>query len=355
LCGIFGFITDRPSEENLELFKELCYLSAMRGTDATGVAIVSGEKIIIDKAPIPSPRFIKERLPVLEKGIAKANIVIGHTRKWTQGKPSDNENNHPIHSPNWVMVHNGICSSMDRIKGYKYRGEVDSEILLSYVEKEGIEKGLPNLVGYAAVALIDKKKPNGLYLWRHNEGVLLGFDRDSETIFFGSTEEIMENGLANELLFFSSFQIKKLPEDNLYKFTHEPLCVEDLGELKIKSSTNYWWQNRHKKDKDEEDDDPKKGKLWAWDVKKGMMVPITADNTATSTAGNTTNLPAKLTNRYYFEKQSIDFVHWRKEGKYFISSDALLVKIWDKDKMSHFLMTFEDAVKEGVIDKSVLL
>lgn len=341
MCGIFGFISDKPSEENVRLFRNLCYLSAMRGTDSTGLAIVVKDKVIIDKAPIPSPKYIKDVFPKYEKAIAKANIVIGHTRKWTMGKPSDNNNNHPISSDNWVMVHNGCCPSMDRIKGYKYRGEVDSEILLSYVEELGIEKGLSHLDGYAAVALINMKQLDSIYLWRHNETIHLGYDRDSETIFFGSTEDIMENGLSNELLFWSSYNLKKLPEDTLYSISHTPLCVSELADIELIKKPAWYNKPWNKRDKDKEDYASTK-KSYRYDVKLGMCV-LVEDGTDKS------NLPAIPTNRFYFPKQSVDFVHWVKVRNYYVSADGSLIKMWDKDKATHFMMKFDDAKKEGVL------
>jgi glucosamine 6-phosphate synthetase-like amidotransferase/phosphosugar isomerase protein len=354
LCGIFGFITYKPSEENLNLFKDLCYLSSVRGTDSTGIAVVVDDKVIIEKDHIEASEFLKKKMPKYEKRITKANIAIGHTRKWTQGKPEDNNNNHPIFSNNWVMVHNGVCSSMDRIKDYKYHGEVDSEILLSYVEKQGLEKGLANLQGYAAVALLNTKDPESIYLWRHNESLYLGYDRATETLVFGSTEDILEVGLANEMLLFSSFQIRKLPEDTLYRITCDPhskrgkvhLEIKELAEVEIKKPVYNWKSNWNKgpsttytsRDRSIEN------VTWEWNPELGCCVPIYEEDTIEAEVA--TGLP---TNRYYFPKQSVDFANWNRVGKSFVSSDGTLVKAWDKDKRVHFIMSFDDALTEGVI------
>jgi len=405
MCGIFGFVTNKPSKENYKLFEDLCFLSSSRGTDSTGIAVVHKDKVIIEKAPIPSPKFIEEKLPSYAKQIASANIAIGHTRKWTQGKPEDNNNNHPVVSDSWVMVHNGVCSQMDRIKGYKYRGEVDSEILLSYVEKYGLEKGLPKLQGYAAVAILNKADPSKLFLWRHNETVYLGYDKDTETIFFGSTEEILETGLANKLVLFTTFQIRKMPEDTLYHISANPLNLVEMCDLETEPKST-WWANKKGNDTygsnyRGNDHFPNRTR-YVWDPKKGMLVPdygtdskddkkdekeskdntpkcvylnddktcfkgFKTDKDASSPcpkdcsemymnkySGNTdkdkaTNIPATKLNRFWFPKQSVDFVHWIKAGKYYLSSDGLLIKMWDRDKAAHFIMTYADAISDGVI------
>src|SRR4030067_1091064 len=149
MCGIVGYITDKPAVDNYVFLTRLLYLAADRGTDATGVAITTKDNINIVKEAIPSDKFIKKHFGTLREAITKSSVILGHTRAATQGHQKDNNNNHPIHSESYIMVHNGICPSMDRIKGYPYKGEVDSEILLSYIEKNGIVKGLPELQGSA--------------------------------------------------------------------------------------------------------------------------------------------------------------------------------------------------------------
>lgn len=342
MCGIFGFVTSNPSKENLEMFTDLCHLSAVRGTDSTGIAIVSKNKLIIDKEPIPSPEFIKKRLPKYEGAIAKSNLVIGHTRKWTQGKPNDNNNNHPVISDNWILVHNGMCSSMDRIKGYPYKGEVDSEILLSYVEKHGIFEGLSYLQGYAAIASINIKKLDSLFLWRHKEDIYIGYDRNKETLFFCSSEDIAETGLANELLLFSTYQIREVPEDELYQISYNPLSIIDLGEIEIKKPVyqySHWGDKLWNKSKDKEDN---KGstKGWTWSNELQCLVPNEKEIIDATVIGD----------RYYFPKQSSDFTNWTKVNKCYVSPDGLLVKIWDKDKSTHFIVSLPTAIRETLID-----
>src|SRR3990170_2566348 len=133
MCGILGFCSDKPSEENYALLGDLLYISAARGTDATGIAIVKPEKVKVVKEDLPSDQFIKKYYGSLKKEVAKSKVVLGHTRLATQGHQRDNDNNHPIIGDKYVMVHNGTCPSMARIKDYKYKGTVDSEILLSHV------------------------------------------------------------------------------------------------------------------------------------------------------------------------------------------------------------------------------
>lgn len=385
MCGIIGFITDKPTEENYSLLGDLLFVSSERGTDATGIAIAENKKIKVVKEDVPSDKFIKKHYIGLKKEIAKSNVVLGHTRLATQGHQSDNHNNHPIVGEKYVMVHNGVCSTMDRIKDYPYKGKVDSEILLSYIEKKGLKDGLIELVGSAAVAIIKEGEPNTLYLWRHNNPLWLAYDPERKVLFFGSTEDILKEGLANLLNFFSSFQMRQIPENYLYKITCSPLSLEVLGEVEPKKTytyssyfkknkayigaSGYGWgdgydyeslesmgitgesnsgQTQHTSDtpKDRDGIDSqafiaiyKQVGACKWDAKKKIFTsePIPLEGISTA--------------RYFYTGQSLDFVHWTKlEGGGHVSIDKKLVKFYDPTAKKHFLMTVVDAIKEGLID-----
>jgi hypothetical protein len=218
-------------------------MSETRGADATGVAFQTQKsKFIIAKKAIAAKDFIKDELIKYKEALEVTNMAIGHTRFPTQGSPKDNNNNHPVESDNWILVHNGSVTSMPRIKEYKYKGEVDSEILVSYIECMGLEKALPFVErGTASIAIINKNEPNTLYLWRETNPMFLAYDDKSRTIFFSSQDNFLEVGLSNRLLFFSSFQIRKLPENLLVKITL-PLRMTNMGvieTMKYNSQANH--------------------------------------------------------------------------------------------------------------------
>ena len=391
MCGIFGFVTDHPSKVNVDLFQNVFDLSSIRGTDASGMAYVHEDKIVCEKAAIDTDKFLEKSFPQHIKDLCKTQIIMGHTRKWTQGKPEDNNNNHPIYSDHWFMVHNGTCSNMDRIKDYKYHGEVDSEILLSYVEKYGLEKGLPNLVGNGAVALMHINEPKAIYLWRHNEPIIVAYDRGSQTIFFGSTDTILENGLQNEMCLFSTFQRVKLPEDTLYRLSVNPLKLEEIAIVEInrpkysgrdystaysnyrdeyRGWPNYEWSSGTGSGSKGNSQGPIAERVaalmgktrtllgsYTFDEEKQALVCTDLlkkkdPQLLVHKAENDTTIK----NRFYFTKarQSMDFIHWSKVdplrgSRYYRSLDKVLVKIWDKTALAHFIMTYSDAIEAGLI------
>jgi predicted glutamine amidotransferase len=388
MCGILGFLTDQPSEENYKLLGDLLNISADRGTDATGIAIVEDKKIRVIKEDMPSDKFIKKHYIGLKKEISKASIVIGHTRLATQGHQRDNNNNHPIIGKKYVMVHNGTCSSMTRVTGYPYKGTVDSEVLLSYVEERGMKKGLEELQGSAAIALIKEGDPLTVHLWRHNNPLWIAYDPNKKTIFFASTEDILKEGLSNLLNFFSSFHIRQSEEHFLYKVTCHPLDIRIVDEIEPKSK--YVFSYRKTPAVDHTDYEYGYG----WD---GFGTTYTGDESECSehtpmnsdTPKDVSNVvdkdspnfaefsivykaamkcrwdsvnkvyttdplpPVPLHSRFYFDGSSMDFENWsRLEGGGHVSIDKKLVKFFDKDKKSHFLMTVSGAIREGLIDLS---
>uniref|UniRef100_A0A6M3IS35 glutamine--fructose-6-phosphate transaminase (isomerizing) n=1 Tax=viral metagenome TaxID=1070528 RepID=A0A6M3IS35_9ZZZZ len=384
MCGILGFITDKPSDENYVMLGDLLYISSSRGTDATGVAVV-GTKTKVVKEDIPADKFIVKYYKGLKRDIDKAKIVLGHTRLATQGHQKDNNNNHPIIGQKYIMVHNGTCSSMDKIKDYPYKGTVDSEVLLSHIEKKGLKEGLKALKGSAAVAIIKEDEPDVVYLWRHSNPLWVAYDPEKQVLFFGSTEDILKEGLSNLLNFFSSFHMRQLVEDVLYKVTCNPLKIEALVAIEpvgfgYTYSRKGYTGTMHRSTEEGDLEDYYNGYLQSAmlqniDKEDKSKTTATCSDTDVATAATfsqvyraltmcqwdkankvfTTDKLAELPDetKYYFSQCSCDFTNWnRLEGGGHVSIDKKLVKFFDHIKRTHFLMTVTDAIKEGMIDMS---
>ena len=377
MCGIIGFLTDKPAEQNYKLMGDLLYISSMRGTDATGIAVVNDKKIKVVKEDIPSDKFIKKHYIKLKNEITKAHTVLGHTRLATQGHQTDNNNNHPIIGEKYIMVHNGTCSSMSKIEGYPYKGTVDSEVLLSYVERKGLKGGLAELRGSAAVAIISNEEPNTVYLWRHNNPLWAAYDPDHKVIFFGSTDEILKEGLANMLNFFSSYHMRQIVEDILYKVTCNPLNIEAIEEVEPKTWSYTYNRMSGYGSSDYEGMYGYGSEEWRRSLnnneEKGNTNALSSENDGISckefeeaykalvrcgwdgedkifTTAPKPKSDTPLT-RFYFSGPSVDFINWsRLEGGGHVSIDKKLVKFFDHTRKAHYLMTVVDAIREGLID-----
>jgi len=217
-------------------------LSESRGAEATGICYNKQNKIVIAKDPISASVFLKEMMPKHTPAIEKTHVALGHTRYPTIGSPKDNNNNHPIESQNWILIHNGSVTSMPRIKDYPYKGQVDTEVLSSYIETYGLEKGLPYVErGSAAVAVMNKKDPSSIYLWREASPIVLAYNETSSTLFFASQRDFLERSLVNLIGFFSSFIIRELPANQLIHITTNPVSIKHIGYIEVMK----WNHNVH--------------------------------------------------------------------------------------------------------------
>ena len=337
-------------------------------------------------------------------GITNSHIALGHTRTPTQGSPKDNDNNHPVESDNWILVHNGSVSQMPRLPGYKYKGEVDSEVLVSYIEKYGLKEGLPYVErGTASVAVMNKNDLNTAYLWRETSPVELAYDDKTKTLFFASQENFLRKGLANILILFTSFQIRSLPSNLLIKVKLNPLTIEPLGNVAVMKYTynkniqmGYWGTRQETAKPLDLKFNPETNR---WEIASASKVaPIvglqelriiaylknngftdaeitrmTAETKAIiiSRSYNGTDIqinnegqihPLKtsisaetVSNRYYLGRISQDFKSWIKldaPNRGYISIDGTLIKKWDKEKQSHYIIELDGALDEELIDEA---
>jgi len=134
MCGIVGYIGKRDAYEVLiKGLKRLEY----RGYDSAGIAIYNGNKFNVYKC---HGKVSDLESHVAEKDIT-GNIGIGHTRWATHGEPND-INAHPHVSMNgkFTLIHNGIIENYAKLKasleekGYTFKGETDSEVLVNFIE-----------------------------------------------------------------------------------------------------------------------------------------------------------------------------------------------------------------------------
>ncbi len=188
MCGIVGYIgKDNGIDLVLEGLKELEY----RGYDSSGIAGLGKSQ---------DPFVFKEvgRINNLENKLKKqeisSNLVIGHTRWATHGKPSKN-NSHPHYnnSKNIFVVHNGIIENYLDIKkeliqkGYTFYSETDTEVIPNLIDyyfketkdfKKAIKMALNDLRGTYALLISSSLLDNRLFLARLGSPLVAGFAKD---------------------------------------------------------------------------------------------------------------------------------------------------------------------------------
>lgn len=189
MCGIVGAL---GAKLDAALLERLFIATEPRGKEATGFYFPSQG---INKDAFPVSTFLEAWKEQFLEGTENDNIFVGHCRLATHGEPEYIPNNHPIESENWIIVHNGVVSLKD-IENYPYKSDTDTENILAYVEKYGLEQGLTYVTSGAAVILVPKHEDNTFYLFKTSTAdMLIAYDMDNETMYVCSGERYMKAAL----------------------------------------------------------------------------------------------------------------------------------------------------------------
>ncbi|MEC1522283.1 glutamine--fructose-6-phosphate transaminase (isomerizing) [Neobacillus niacini] len=189
MCGIVGYIGLNDTKGILlKGLEKLEY----RGYDSAGIAVMNetGVHVFKEKGRIADLRKIVD-VNVLAK------IGIGHTRWATHGVPS-RTNSHPHQSTSgrFTLVHNGVIENYDLLKreylaDVSFASETDTEVIVQMVEKfvnEGLEvleafrKTLGLLHGSYALALLDEKNSDTIFVAKNKSPLLVGLGSDFNVV-----------------------------------------------------------------------------------------------------------------------------------------------------------------------------
>ena len=214
MCGIAGAILlpkSRSREQNTEIqhrITQLLYYMEARGSDGTGLAVVSRDGTVSRyRAPGVSggyasydPNYTK-----VLRGIGyNTSIVIGHTRASTVGNNKDVEDFHPFTCGPIVGCHNGVftgCDYVTKAHGLNLRGVCDSEVLFALladksagkpvIGEDDIYDSLNELGGMYTVAFTDTRMPNRIFLGVGDNPLAVSYNERLGCLFWASTEDAL--------------------------------------------------------------------------------------------------------------------------------------------------------------------
>jgi glucosamine--fructose-6-phosphate aminotransferase (isomerizing) len=227
MCGIFGIFTQVQSEKvkidskDFKLFSNIGLKSRIRGVDASGIMFgQSGSNVQVIKGNVDLRKLLKEVSRNSHK--SDNNFFVGHTRYATHGTRINQNNNHPVVSQNWLVIHNGWITNFDEIKQntpLKNWGgantSVDSFAINSVLEgmlsnsdefsHQDFSQALNRLKGEISLFAIHKSGRSFLYT---NVGNIYIF-QTKDRILFASQPEFFQKKHAK---FTSQLSIKKVYE-----------------------------------------------------------------------------------------------------------------------------------------------
>lgn len=231
------------------LTNSLAEQSAIRGTDATGIAFTSS-------SGINTVKDSKSAYRMDFKHPDNTIALIGHTRHSTQGSEKKNYNNHPFsgkcQNTKFALAHNGVlCNDKELRKSLrlpKTKIETDSYIAVQLIESkkhldfDSIKYMAEKTEGSFSYSIIDDK--NNIYLVKGDSPLSILHFPNYKIYVFASTDEILYKSVIDTKLLSElksgAFEEIEINEGNILK-----ICSD--GKLE-KRDFNYryyygrnWW------------------------------------------------------------------------------------------------------------------
>ena len=221
MCGIVAYIGKQPAfPVILKGLKRLEY----RGYDSSGIALF-GDTVNTFKK--------KGRVAELEAWneeiISEATVGIGHTRWATHGEPSDaNAHPHTSNSGRLTLVHNGIIENYGSLKqeliqkGYSFKSETDTEVLVNFIEdiqinnnsslEEAMRIALKRVVGAYVIIVMEEGFPNRLIAARKGSPLVIGVG-DGEHFLASDASPIIE--YTKKVIYVNDYELAIISPDEI--------------------------------------------------------------------------------------------------------------------------------------------
>lgn len=172
-----------------------------RGYDSAGVALMqdADKSFKVYKAT----GKVADLEAVAEGQDVQGTVGIAHTRWATHGAPN-NANAHPhvSESGNLTLVHNGIIENYAtlreqlRKKGFHFKSETDTEVLIQLIEyteisqgvsvQEAVRMALQMVIGAYAIIVMDRRSPGVLVAARKSSPMVIGLGENDSEFFVAS-------------------------------------------------------------------------------------------------------------------------------------------------------------------------
>ncbi len=217
MCGIIGYVGKKDCVPILlEGLRRLEY----RGYDSSGIAVLSGNGVIVEKTA--------GKIGLLEKKVKQVNpsgtAGIAHTRWATHGEPTT-ENAHPHLdcSRRIAVVHNGIIENFSVLKdklaseGHKFTTETDTEVLAHLIEKyydgnleRAVGSALSMVEGTYGIAVVCSDSPGKIVGARNGSPLVVGIGK-GEYLLASDVAAMLRH--TNQVVYLDDGEMAVLEED----------------------------------------------------------------------------------------------------------------------------------------------
>ena len=136
MCEIQFVMSHNINDEEIVNFLDMLNEGSYANSDATGLCTDNGTKWKFRTA-LHSLKDPKSGNLLTDIQMNTSKFLIGHNRLATTGDEKLNKNNHPFETSNLMLVHNGIISNHDSLKGnfaLEYPEDTDSAIIIHLME-----------------------------------------------------------------------------------------------------------------------------------------------------------------------------------------------------------------------------
>lgn len=235
MCGIVGYVGSKDAYPIL--IKGLHRLE-YRGYDSAGIALINpAGKLNVYK----SKGKVTELEHFVEDKDTSGTTGIAHTRWATHGEPND-VNAHPHYSENGsiALIHNGIIENYGVLKamlaekGYTFRSETDTEVLVQFIEYlhtenrctlfEAVQAALNQVIGAYAIAVLNRTNNDEIIAARKSSPLVVGIG-EGEYFLASDATPIVE--YVKDVVYLNDGEIAVINR-------HKPLKVVNLNNIESK-------------------------------------------------------------------------------------------------------------------------
>lgn len=252
MCGLVGSMNYGKQgifQQDVNLFKEMLYLDAVRGKDSTGMMYMAKEGYVDWRKlqGLPQDLFVtKSSNEFFSGAIADGMCLFGHNRSATKGSVTT-DNAHPFEEGNIVLMHNGTLDNEFSFPEWRHADiNVDSQLVARLFDTYGAEDTLGRISGAFTFIWLDSKEKKVKIVRNEERPLYMGYSIKDEKFYFASEGKMLEWVLTRNRI--DCDKIWSINTGEIYEFDTDNF---DYKQTKVKLNEKFWgmgmgnsWSNK---------------------------------------------------------------------------------------------------------------